>query len=194
MKITFTKLIYLIALISFTLTAKAQYSPVPDTIRYSVGVDGAFPNGTFGTEYKYGLGASLQVDFPLTERIYITGNAGFDNFFAAAASTSNPMTIINVPQVNMKYTPIKIGFKYLLIRSFYVQAEGGETLLLNKSAVYGLNSTGLDYAGSMGIIFRLKQKTYIDGSFMYEAVQSFYGDGGYNNYFAFRIAYAFNLK
>ena len=194
MKITFTKLIYLIALISFTLTAKAQYSPVPDTIRYSIGVDAGSPNGGFSNSYKFFAGASLQVDFPLTERIYITANGGYNTLFAAANSSSNPMSIQNVSQANMSYAPIKIGFKYLLIRSFYIQAEGGESLLLNKSAVYALNSTGITYAGQMGIIFRLKQKTYIDAGIRYEAVQSFYGDGGYNNFFAARIAYAFNLK
>ena len=194
MKITFTKLFYLIALIGFTLTAKAQYAPVADTLRLSIGVDAATLNGTFANSYKFGLGASIQADFPLSNRFYLTANTGVNSFFAADPSTSNPMTIEGLKQANMDYAPLKIGIKYLLIRTFYVQAEGGEAFLLNKSAVYGLNSTGYTYAGQMGIIFKLHKKNYIDAGFRYEGVQSFYGSGTYNTFFALRAAYAFNLK
>jgi hypothetical protein len=194
MKITLQKLIYLIAFISFTLTAKAQYSPVPDTLRYSIGLDGGAPNGSLGDSYKFLAGVSLQADFPMTERIYITANLGYNMLAANTNSPSNPQAIVGLVQPNLSYVPLKIGFKYLLIRSFYVQVEGGESLLLNKSAVYGLNSTGLVYAGQMGIIFRLKQKSYIDAGIRYEGTQSYYGDGGYNTFFGARVAYAFNLK
>jgi len=194
MKITLKKIIYLIAFLSFAIGAKAQNSAVPDTTRVSVGLDGGVPNGTFNDSYAYNIGASAQIDVPITEKLYFTGNIGFNLFSPNTNIGENPQAIQGVKVANMEILPAKVGLKYFLIRTFYLQAEGGESLLLNKSAVYGLNSTGLTYAGQMGILFKMPNRRYIDVGFRYEGVQSFYGDGHYNNFIAARVAYAFNLK
>jgi hypothetical protein len=193
MKITFRKFFYLLAFISFTLGAKAQNTAVPDTTRISVGLDGSHPEGNFAGSYTFGIGASVQVDIPWTEKLYVTGSVGYMDY-SPNSSGSSPEEIINVKLSNLELAPIKVGLKYFLIRTFYVQGEVGETLLLNKSAVYGLNSFGLTYAPQMGILFKLKHKNYIDGGVRFERAQSFYGDGGYNNFWGVRVAYAFNLK
>ena len=195
MKITLRKILYLIAFIGFTYSAKAQNVAIPDTTRLSVGLDGGSPNGGFSNSYQYSIGASLQVDVPLTEKLYFTGNLGFNSFFPQSNIGSNPEAILNVKVAHMNIVPLKAGLKYFLIRGFYVQGEVGESLLINKSAVYALNSLGLTYAPQMGIVFKLKNnRKYIDAGVRFERTQSFYGDGGYNNFFALRIAYAFNLK
>lgn len=195
MKITLKKIIYLlIAFIGFTLSAKAQNVAIPDTTRISVGLDAGFPNGNFSNSYNIGAGVSAQIDIPLTEKLYFTGNAGYMTYFPNNSDIgSNPEAILNVKIENMNLVPVKVGLKYFLIRGFYVQAEAGESLLINKDAVYGLNSNAFTYGPQMGIVFKLHHHNYIDGGVRYERTQSFYGDGKYNNMFAVRVAYSFNL-
>jgi len=93
----------------------------------------------------------------------------------------------------MNLVPVKVGLKYFLIRGFYIQAEAGESLLLNKSAIYAINNYAFTYGPQMGIVFKLHHHNYIDGGVRYERSQSLYGDGKYNNMFAVRVAYSFNL-
>ena len=76
MKITLKKIIYLIAFIGFTLSAKAQNVAIPDTTRISIGLDAGFPNGNYSNSYNIGAGVSAQIDIPLTEKLYFTGNVG----------------------------------------------------------------------------------------------------------------------
>ncbi|WP_183575955.1 hypothetical protein HDF18_18860 [Mucilaginibacter sp. X5P1] len=194
MKITLKKIIYLIAFIGFTLGAKAQNVAIPDTTRISLGIDGGFPNGNLSNAYNFGVGASFQIDVPLTEKLYFTGNIGYMSFFPNNNNIgSNPEAILNVKVANMNMVPVKVGLKYFLIRGFYVQAEAGESLLLNKSSIYALNTNAFTYAPQMGIVFKLHHHNYIDGGVRYERTQSFYGDGAYNNMFAVRVAYSLNL-
>jgi hypothetical protein len=193
MEITFKKGLVLLAFICFTLGAKAQYSAVPDTARLSIGIDGAATSGGFKDQYKAGLGVSVQYDLPLSEHLYVTGNAGYLNLFANNSS-SNPNYIINVKSSNMGVAPVKVGLKLFIIRTFYIQGEAGEALLLNKNSVYALNSTAFTYDGQMGILFRRKQKSYIEAGIKYSLQQSFFGDGNYGIMWGARVAYAFNLK
>lgn len=193
MEITLKKIIYLIAFVGFTLSAKAQNTAVPDTARLTIGLDAGKPNGGFGNSYKFDLGGSLQLDVPLTEKFYFTALAGFDTYFPNNNVNTNPIGIVNVAPANMDLIPLKVGIKYFLIRTFYVQGEVGESYLVNKTAVYGLDSFGLTYGPQIGLLFKLHNRKYIDAGFRYEFQQSFYGDGGYNKMFALRIAYGLNL-
>lgn len=193
MEITFKKALVLLAFICFTVVAKAQYSAVPDTSRLSVGIDGAVASGGFKNEYKAGLGASIQYDLPLTDKFYFTANAGYLDLFANSSS-SNPNYILNVKSSDMSVAPVKLGLKFFLIRTFYIQAEAGEALLLNKNSVYALNSTSFTYDGQMGILFRHSKRSYIEAGIKYQLQQSFFGDGNYGIMWGARVAYAFNLK
>jgi len=198
MKPTFTKFLYLIIFLGLSYSAKAQQSAVPDTTRYSAGLDVLLPTGNLNNGYLIGLGASAQIDIPLTLKWYFTGNIGFDNYFAQKSQTANPYSIEGITQPSLKVLPIKIGFKYFLIRTFYLQAEGGESLILNKSAVYAYQGNGLTFAPQVGLLFKLHHKNYIDVGFRYEWFQDIYGNdeslSSYNKFWAFRFAYGFNLK
>jgi len=193
MEITFKKGLILLAFIGFTGLAKAQYSAVPDTARISYGIDAGVTSGGFSEQYKTALGVSVQYDLPLTEKFYFTANLGYLDFFANNSAQNNEH-IINVPSSSMSVVPLKVGIKYYLIRTFYIQGEYGGDLLLNKSSVYGLNGTGLNYDGQIGILFKKQNKNYIDVGIRYQLQQSFYGDGEYGAMYVARIAYAFNLK
>ena len=193
MNITFKKLIVFIAFISFSYVAKAQYSAVSDTARIAIGPDVSFPSGSFNSSYKLGLGAAIQLDVPLNEKFYITASAGYTSF-DAINSSSNANYILNVKAANMNVAPLKIGLKYYLIRTFYIQGEAGEAMLLNKAAVYGNYGSAFTYAPQMGILFQLKHRNYIDAGVRWQRTQSFFADGGYNTIWGARVAYAFSLK
>jgi hypothetical protein len=193
MEITFKRGLVLLAFICFTMGAKAQYSAVPDTSRLSIGIDGVATSGGFKDEYKGGIGASIQYDLPLSEHLYVTANAGYLNLFANNGST-NPNYIVGVKSSNMAVAPVKVGLKLFIIRTFFIQGEAGESLLLNKNSVYAINSTAFTYAGQMGILFRRKQKSYIEAGIRYQLQQSYFGDGNYGIMWGARVAYAFNLK
>lgn len=193
MKIAYKKLFILIALISFTYAAKAQYNAVPDTARITFGPDFSAPTGNFGNSYTYGIGASVQLDVPLSPKLYVTGNVGY-TMFSASNSSSNPNYILNVKSPNMSAAPLKLGLKFYLIRTFYIQGEAGETLLLNRTAVYAIDGNAFTWAPQMGILFKLPNHNFIDGGIRWQKTQSFYGDSNYNTFWGFRVAYGFNLK
>ena len=193
MKIAYKKLFILLAFISFTYAAKAQYSAVPDTARITFGPDLSFPSGNFANSYNYGVGASVQLDYPLSTKLYVTGNVGY-SMFKSNNSGSNPELITNVKTANMSTAPLKLGLKFYLIRTFYIGGEAGETLLLNRTAVYGIDASAFTWAPEMGILFKLHNHNFIDGAVRWQKTQSFYGDGNYNTFWGVRVAYGFDLK
>jgi hypothetical protein len=94
----------------------------------------------------------------------------------------------------MNVAPFKIGLKYYLIRTFYVQAEAGETILLNEAAVYGDYNSAFTYSPQMGILFKLKHRQYIDAGIRWQRTQSFFYSTSGNSIWGVRVAYAFGLK
>jgi len=192
MKTTFNTLICLLLFLSFSLAAAAQ--AVPDTMRLSIGFDAGYPVGSISTRYIASIGGSIRYDFPVTKRSYITASVGYNNFFLGSGATTTQQAILNVPVPTLQTMPLKLGYKYFLIKTFYVQVESGETLLLNKTAEYATKSYAFTYAPQVGMIFKLKKPhTYIDAGLRYEGVNSFYNDNDKYNYWAAHVSYAFNL-
>jgi hypothetical protein len=192
MKTTFIKLFFLLSFIVFSFGAMAQ--AVPDTMRLAIGFDAGYPVGSISTRYILSAGGSIRLDVPFSKRSYITASIGYNNFFLANGSTTTQQAILNVPVPTLQTMPIKIGYKYFLIKTFYVQGEVGETLLLNKAAEYATNSYAFTYSPQIGMIFKLKKRhNYIDAGVRYEGVSSFYNDSDKYNFWAVHISYAFNL-
>ncbi len=198
MRPTFTKFFYLVIFLGLSYGAKAQESAVPDTTRYSVGLDVTFPTADLNNGYLFGTGASAQIDIPITTKWYITGNVGYNVFFPQKSQTANPYSIENVSQPDLTLVPIKIGLKYFLIRTFYLQMEAGETFLTNKAAVHAYQSTALTYAPQAGLLFKLHHKNYIDFGVRFQWFQNIYDNDeslkSYNRFWGVRFAYGFNLK
>lgn len=198
MRSTFTKFLYLFIFLGLSYCAKAQESAVPDTTRYSVGVDATFPTANLNNGYLLGTGVSAQIDIPITTKWYFTGNVGYNVFFPQKSQTANPYSIENVSQPDLSLVPVKIGFKYFLIRTFYLQAEAGESFVLNKDAVYAYQSNALTFAPQAGLLFKLHHKNYIDFGVRFQWFQDIYSNDesmkSYNRFWGFRFAYGFNLK
>jgi len=191
MKTTLNTLICLSIFVSLSLSAAAQ--AVPDTARIAVGLDAGYPAGSISSRYTASLGGSIRFDYPIAKKSYLTLSVGYNNFFLANGATTTQQAILNVPVPTLQTMPIKVGYKYFLIKTFYVQAELGSTLILNKAAEYATKSSAFTYSPQIGMLFNLKNHNFIDAGLRYEGVSSFYNDNDKYNFWAVHISYAFKL-
>jgi hypothetical protein len=192
MKIIFNTLLCFLLFVGFSLTASAQ--AVPDTARLAIGMDAGYPTASIQTRYLFSLGASVRFDYPISKRSYVTASIGFNNFYLGDGSVTTQQAILNVPVPMLQTMPLKIGYKYFLIKTFYVHGELGETLVLDKGQEYATKSYAFTYSPEIGMIFKLKHPhNYIDAGLRYEGVSSFYNDTDKYNFWAIHISYAFNL-
>ena len=194
MKAIFYKLICLVLFFSFFLAVSAQAQSVPDTMRLALGIDGGVPVGNISGRYVAMAGASIRFDYPIGKKSYVTASIGYNNFYLGNGSVTTQQAILNVPVPMLQTVPVKLGYKYFLIKGFYVQVEAGETLIANKFAEYATNSYAFTYSPQFGILFKLKHPhNYIDVGVRYEGVSSFYNDNDKYNFWAAHVSYAFNL-
>ncbi len=190
MKVLFNKLSASIFFAVLSTGVLAQ--PVPDTVRINVGLSAGLPIA-LDNMYTYNAGAFLQVDYPLSRTLYVTGSAGYNTLFASPNFSTTEGGILNVKAANMQTVPLKIGIKLFAIRHFYLAGEVGQTLLVNRSAVYAPKSNAFTFSPRMGMLFFLKNHQYIDAGIRYEAVSTFYNDKANYGFWAAHIAYALNL-
>lgn len=188
---TFKTLLFSLLLTGLSFAATAQRS-IPDTLRIGAGLEGGIINGDFGAQYKAVIGASVRIDYPITRKLYITANAGY-SMYTAASGYKGTDAITGVQAADFKTIPLKLGVKYFLFSGFYAQGEVGQTLLTNKKEVYAIYKNSLTVAPQFGMLFRLKNRTYIDGGIRYEAVSSFYNSKTGYNFWGAHVTYAFNL-
>jgi hypothetical protein len=192
MKTTLKISALVLAFAGLSLGAKAQTSTTTSTttsngVVLSIGVDAGIPTGNLSNAYNWNLGGSVQADIPVAQKLFVTVNAGYDNFFGK--------TIDGDKQPHIELLPVKAGLKYFLVDNFYVQGEAGASFLLNKSDLGDNKSAAFVYAPQIGYKFPLGGKSYLDAGVRYEATTKF--DSEYNdkvNFFGLRIAYAFDTK
>ena len=183
---TITRLSALIltAICAFTFSANAQVDR--GGFRLSVGPDVTLPVGNFGDFYDWGLGGSVQGELPiLNNDLYVTLNAGFNNFFAKDFN--------GVSGEDLQMIPVKAGLKYYFVKNFYVQGEAGASFITNKDDVGATKSAAFVYAPQVGYLFHLGGKNYLDAGVRFEGNSKFVDGGSSNNFFGLRVAYSFGL-
>lgn len=178
-------------LVALALTGKAQTTPpqkgARQEFRLSVGPDAGVPLGDLSKGYDWSLGGSVQVDIPVIQNLYVTVNAGYNNFFVKKGQAE-------FPDKNLQLIPVKAGLKYFPVGDiFYVQGEAGASFLANKSDLLSDKSAAFVYAPQIGALLKLSGKNYIDLGFRFESTSSFYNGGNTNNFLGLRAAYAFGL-
>jgi len=178
-------------LVSSTLVSKAQSSsPAASSkqeFRLSVGPEFAVPVGNLSNAYNWNLGGSIQADIPVLHNLYVTVNAGYDNFFVKKHQA-------DVVDKNLQLIPVKAGLKYFPGGSiFYVQGEGGVSFLTNKTDLGADKSAAFVYAPQVGVLLELAHKNYLDLGFRWESTAAFYNGGNTNNFLGLRVAYGFGL-
>lgn len=179
-------------LVSSTLVGKAQTSPSTagskQEFRLSVGPDAGIPLGNLSNGYNWNFGGSVQADIPVINNLYVTVNAGYNNFFVKK----------NLPDggvdKNMELIPVKGGLKYFPLGNiFYVQGEAGASFLANKSDLGADKSAAFVYAPQVGVLLKLADKNYIDLGVRFESTAAFYNGGNTNYFLGLRAAYSFGL-
>jgi hypothetical protein len=178
-------------LVSSTLAGKAQSSSPSASskqeFRLSVGPEAGIPLGDLSNGYNWNFGGSIQADIPVIHNLYVTVNAGYNNFFVKNHQA-------DIVDKNMQLIPVKAGLKYFPGGSiFYVQGEAGASFLANKSDLGANKSTAFVYAPQVGVLLKLAGKNYIDLGVRFESTAAFYDGGNTNNFLGLRAAYAFGL-
>jgi hypothetical protein len=178
-----------LAFFSFlSLHSSAQTTDKTETyasgIRLSIGADGGIPVGSLRENYNWNLGGSIQGDFPIVKnQLYATVNGGYDDFFAKDSYSTSDIRMI----------PVKGGLKYFPLKFLYIQGEAGASFITNKNSLGYDKSAVFVYAPQIGVLLNVGGKNYIDAGVRFEGDSKFYDGGKTNNFFALRVAYAFNL-
>ncbi|MGA9649571.1 hypothetical protein [Pedobacter sp.] len=182
--------------LTFCVTTTAIYAQEASvtgekkSIVYSLGIDGGISVGSFRNISKGNFGGTIQADFPITQKLNATANAGYINFYNTNDYPSAKATS------DLQYIPVKGGLKYFPLKNIYIQGEAGAGFVLNKSDVGFDNSVAFVYAPQIGTRFAIGSKSYLDAGVRYERSTEFKSasDESRLNYFGLRIAYAFSHK
>lgn len=174
-----------------TSTSTTSSTTTSNGVILSVGVDAGIPTGKLSDSYNWSIGGSIQADFPVAPKLFVTVNAGYNSI-----QGKKNIDGTGFDATNIQLLPVKAGLKYFLVDKFYVQGQAGAAFLLNKSNLDDNKSAAFIYAPQIGYQFALGGKNYIDAGVRYEASTKF--DSGVDNskvnFFGLRVAYAFGTK
>ncbi|WP_040627702.1 hypothetical protein [Mucilaginibacter paludis] len=180
-----------LAFAAFSFGAKAQSTTASTTtnsgVRLSVGVDAGIPVGSFNDTHSWTLGGSVQADLPVAKQLFVTVNAGYDNYFGKSISNTS------LNYTDIKLIPVKAGLKYFLVENLYVQGEAGASFLTNKKDLGATKSTLFAYAPQVGVLFPVGGKSFIDAGIRFEGNSALVDNGKSLNLIGLRLAYAFGL-
>jgi hypothetical protein len=187
-----------LAFAAFTYSAKAQTTTPASTstspsdgVKFSIGVDAGVPTGNFSNYYNWNIGGSVQADIPVvSKQLYVTVNAGYDNFFGKKDLSAGGLTY---DQTNIQLLPVKAGLKFFPIGGFYIQGEAGAAFALNKTDAGFDKSTAFIYAPQIGYQFQLGGNNYIDAGVRYQGSTDFVSNDSNSkvNFVGLRVAYGF---
>jgi hypothetical protein len=102
MKKTLLRLTLFAAMIGTATIANAQ------GMRFSAGIEGAFPMGTFGDGAGTGIGGSLRIELPIGDKLGFTGTAGYISFAGKDISVAGQ----TVTSDALGMIPVQLGLKY----------------------------------------------------------------------------------
>lgn len=189
MKTSIKSSVLFAALFGLTAAAKAQTNETqnntPGGIVYSIGIESGISTGDFNHSHKWNLGGSFQADFPVLKGLYVTANAGYNNFFGKDNAT------------DVSLIPVKAGLKYFPVSIFYVQGDAGAAFATNKSDVGFDKTAAFIYAPQVGVKLPLGgSNSFIDAGVRYERSAKFASaaENSKVNFFGLRVAYALATK
>lgn len=135
--------------------------------RFSVGAELGLPMGSFGDGAGIGFGGTLRYEFPLGDKMGLSGTAGYMIFSGKDITVSGGGIIPDqtFKGSSMGMIPIQAGFKYYFMEAqdgFYAMAELGVHIGMVSGSDYtdpitgitvegeSSSSTNLSYAPSIG--------------------------------------------
>ena len=124
----------------------------------------------------------------LSNQLFVTVNAGYDNVFAKNTIDG---TAVSTP--NIQLLPVKAGLKFFPVSNFYIQGDAGVAFLLNKSDLGFDKSAAFVWAPQIGYQFQLGGGNYIDAGVRYESTANFVTDDNDSKvkFIGLRVAYGF---
>lgn len=125
--------------------------------KLGIGVDFAFPTGTYGDEANYGAGASLLYQHPLADNLRLTVNIGYLRF--------NGKEVFVGIKFREGYVPIKAGLKYFFTDHIYGAAEAGVAISTANGSGTG---TAFAYSPGAGVEFPIANRSSLDIGVRYE--------------------------
>lgn len=184
MNLTIRYLFVVLFVICWLADAFAQQPENVYGRRLSFGIDPGVTTGKIRDSYDRVIGGSLQADIPLSRKLCFTVNTGYTGFLHKLPSSDNNLSVL----------PVKAGFRYFVFgERIYVGAEVGMSYLMNMHAVGAANRGAFVDAEHIGILHRLSSSQYIEAGIRIQSDTSFFTDIRTQQFYAVRVAYAFNL-
>jgi hypothetical protein len=176
-------------------TSPASTTSSSDGVKFSIGVDAGLPTGDFSNVYKWNIGGSVQADIPVVaKQLYVTVNAGYDNFFGKNISVVNPGGGEGTfAEPNIQLLPVKAGLKFFPVGGFYIQGDAGAAFALNKSDVGFDKSAAFIWAPQVGYQFNVGGNSFIDAGVRYQGSTDFVSNDNSSqiHFVGLRVAYGF---
>jgi hypothetical protein len=173
MKTSFRSFILLTGLITLSFSTKAQNSTsyaTPGGLMVSVAAESSTSLGKFKDDYKWMAGGSLQADIPLFKRIYVSINAGYDNYFGKNYVNNGGQTFTGE---DLHLLPVMAGLKTFWTKGFYTEGLSGAGFALNKNSLGYSHSAAFIYVQQIGYQFRLTGRNSVDAGVRYEGSSRF---------------------
>ncbi|MDN5286493.1 MAG: hypothetical protein JWR38_2767 [Mucilaginibacter sp.] len=132
----------LVILIFFSLGGYAQTTP-KGKWQFVLGAETGLPTGRIKSYSNIELGATVSVQYGLSEHLILTFTSGYYNFFAKKFEIPGFGT---VKPDDIGIIPVKAGIKSFLGNNFYVAAEIGAGFETPGGPVKLILSPGIGYA------------------------------------------------
>ena len=154
------KMFFIVASVAFSIVLNAQDSSMSNqdnygdksntgyktesatkTFIWSIGVEPSMPVGNFHNFSSFGLGGSLQGEIKPGNKVGITINAGYIDYFGKSVDT--------IKYSDFKYWPVMGGLKYYMSARSYLHGQAG--------AGFGSKGLGTSFWYGGGIGFNLSK-------------------------------------
>lgn len=188
MKIVIKACFALITLILLSISTQAQTNTGTQAgTRLNIGIGAGLPVGNYKNFLNYELGASIQLELPIAQKLFFTANTGYQIYHG----DTKPGNYFSTPNYNM--IPLKPGLKYFAFGNVYIQGEAGVTFITNVADIKysGVSATNLITDAQIGVLLPVGVKHNIDAGFAYTSFPFFTSRA--LNAVALRVAYSFGL-
>jgi hypothetical protein len=177
---------FIIAITAFSIAANAQDTSVTVTDTYSndntrnvsnsktliwsIGIVPSIPIGHFNDLSGFGLGGSLQAEYKPGNKVGITANAGYIDYFGK--------TVNGFDYPDFKYWPVLGGLKYYMSNNSYLHGQAGAGFGTNGLGTSFWYGAGLGFNLSKSIDAELKYTGWKQGNVTDDGTGGYGGNGG----------------
>jgi hypothetical protein len=151
------KIILMAAVMGMVCFSKVNAQSGGDGPKLGIGVDFAFPLGSYADAADYGVGPSLLYQQPLAENLRLTVSAGYLRF--------NGKAVFVGVKFREGYVPLKAGLKYFFTENIYGAAEAGVAISTANGSGTG---TAFAYSPGIGAEFPIAKRQSLDFGVRYE--------------------------